>query len=577
VELAEVIGTLASAALDRVAGSEAHLRSVAQNPFDVITIVNPEGRITHQSASIEQAFGYLPRSMIGEELTSWFHPEDVDKLSQFLDSTNNEETASGLVWARMRHRDGTWRVGESAVSTLHDPTTQGIVLITRDVSEQFPLDSELGLRGMQDSLTGLANRELFIDRLNNALARRARDRRPLSVLLVDVDELAHINDKLGRGAGDLVLQQTGERLEKCIRPSDLVARFGANEFALLLENADAPTADIIAKRILAAFIPPFSILDGEEPVGVTVGAAVTLDRETSDEMLQGAQAGMQAARSRGEDRYQLFGSEKHEAAADRSALRKDLEWALLRAELVIHYQPVVDLVSGSISGFEALVRWNHPSRGLLGPDQFLDLAEENGTIISIGGWVLRFACQQVAVWRRAIERDLTIAVNMSDRQLQDPGLEAKVRAALAASELPASALVIEVMESATVEETTGTIEILNSLKQIGVKVAIDDFGNGFSSLSHLRDYPVDQLKMDRSFVSDVVANPEDHAVVSSVISLGHALDLCVVAVGVETPDQLNELREMGCDQGQGFRWRKPSPAQSVSDWLASLDDHAVAV
>jgi predicted signal transduction protein with EAL and GGDEF domain len=376
--------------------------------------------------------------------------------------------------------------------------------------------------------------------------------------------------------GDLLLKEIGGRLEKCIRPSDLVARFGGDEFALLLENADVSTAETIAQRIIAAFILPHQILDQEVMVRASIGVAVTHGNENSEEMLGGADTAMYVAKSHGKSCYQFFEPEMRVAAVDRSALRTDLEWALQRAELAIHYQPLVLLPSGTLSGFEALVRWDHPTRGRLGPDQFIDLAEESGTIISIGGWVLRNACHQTAIWQRALGRDLTIAVNMSARQIQDPGLLAKVRAALASSGLKPSSLILEITESSTVDDTKRAIEILKTLKEIGVGLAIDDFGTGYSSLSYLRRFPVDQLKVDKSFVSELVTNPEDLAIVSSVINLGHSLGLSVVAEGVETPDQLEKLCEMGCDQGQGYKWRRPADAVDVSEWLASLD-HQVAL
>jgi two-component system sensor kinase len=575
VQLAEFIATLAGAALDHVAGSEAHFRSLAQNSSDVITIVNPEGAITYQSSSVERVFGYAPGELVGHELASWLHPGDAEELLVFLDLSNRGKEANGLVQTRMRHRDGTWRVGESAVRNLYDdPGVRGLVLNTRDASERVALESELRNQAMHDPLTGLANRALFVDRVDNALARRVRDQRPLAILFLDLDDFKLVNDTLGHGTGDLLLKQTGERLEKCVRPGDLVARFGGDEFALLLENADVSASAAIAERIIAEFVRPYEILEQEVFTRASVGVAIARGNETSDELLSGADSAMYVAKSRGKARFEFYESEMRDAAVDRSALRTDLEWAVQRGELAIDYQPLVDLPTGTLSGFEALVRWNHPTRGRLGPDQFIDLAEENGTIIPLGSWVLRNACKQIAVWQRTQGREFTIAVNMSARQLQDPGLIAKIQAALAASGISANALILEITESATVEDTERSIEVLNSLKTLGVRLAIDDFGTGYSSLSYLRRFPVDQLKVDQSFVSELVTNPEDLAIVSSVINLGHSLGLSVVAEGVETVDQLEKLCDMGCDQAQGFKWRRPADAQDVSSWLDSLAGEA---
>jgi diguanylate cyclase (GGDEF)-like protein len=494
----------------------------------------------------------------------------------FLDPSNEGKEASGLVQTRMRHRDGTWRVGESAVRNLYDdPGVRGLVLNTRDASERVALESELRTQALHDPLTGLANRALFVDRVDNALARRARDQRPLAILFLDLDDFKLINDTSGHAVGDQLLKQTGDRLEKCVRPSDLVARFGGDEFALLLEDADDAAAETIARRIIAQFVHPYRILDQDVFARASVGVAITRGSETADELLSGADTAMYVSKLRGKARYGFFEAEMRQAAVDRSELRTDLEWSVKRSELTIDYQPIVDLPGGTLSGFEALVRWEHPTRGRLGPDQFINLAEESGMIICLGDWVLRNACKQVAEWRRLFSRELTIAVNMSTRQLQDPGLISKITAALAASNLSADALVLEITESATVEDTERAIEVLDSLKALGVGLAIDDFGTGYSSLSYLRRFPVDQLKIDQSFVSEVVTNSEDRAIVSSVINLGHSLGLSVVAEGVETVDQLVKLCEMGCDQAQGYKWRRPSDADEVSAWLESLDDEAV--
>jgi EAL domain-containing protein (putative c-di-GMP-specific phosphodiesterase class I) len=259
-------------------------------------------------------------------------------------------------------------------------------------------------------------------------------------------------------------------------------------------------------------------------------------------------------------------------AVERSSLRTDLEWALQREELAVHYQPLVDVTTGVVRGFEALLRWEHPKRGLLAPGEFIELAEESGLIVSIGSWVLRRACAQAEVWRRAAGRGLTMAVNVSARQLQDPGLVGEIATALQESALDPGALVLEITESATVEDTEGVITRLGELKALGVGLAIDDFGTGYSSLSYLRRFPVDQLKIDRSFVAGVATNAEDRAITASVINLGHALGIQVVAEGVETKEQLENLSAMGCDLAQGYNWLRPADTHHVSDWLGFRSD-----
>jgi len=568
IQLAEFVATLAGAALEHVAGSEARFRSLAQNSSDVITIIGADGRVTYESASVQRVFGYTPEEIVGRELAPWLHREYAAPLLALLEAPPPEGETAGLVMTRMRHKDGTWRDVETAVTTLFaDPGVRGVVLNSRDVSERVALESELRTRAWHDPLTGLANRALFADRLDNALARRARQHRPLAVAFLDLDDFKSINDTLGHTAGDLLLRGIGERLEESVRPGDTVARFGGDEFALLFEGADAETAEHIAGRIIASLLRPFRILDEEVHARASVGLALAQRNETTDELLSGADTAMYVAKARGKSRYELFEPHMRAEAVERSGLRTDLEWALQREELTVHYQPVVDIPTGVVRGFEALIRWNHPRRGRLAPGEFIELAEESGLIVSIGSWVLRRACEQAGRWRDDTGLALSMAVNVSARQLQDPGLVGEIGTALHESGLDPGALVLEITESATVADTEGVIARLEELKALGVGLAIDDFGTGYSSLSYLRRFPVDQLKIDRSFVAGVATSAEDRAIAASVISLGHALGIQVVAEGVETAGQLQHLTEMGCDLAQGYNWLRPAAAERVSEWL----------
>jgi diguanylate cyclase (GGDEF)-like protein/PAS domain S-box-containing protein len=571
IRLAEFLATLAGAALEHVAGSEARFRSLAQNSSDVITIVGADGLVTYQSESMLRVFGYQPEDIVGHDLPSRLHPEHSGALLAVLQSAPPAGETAALVTTKLRHRDGRWRDVEIAVTNLYeDPGVRGLVLNTRDVTERVALEAELRTRAWHDPLTGLANRALFTDRVDHALALQARDGRPLAVAFLDLDDFKSVNDTLGHTAGDLLLRGIGERLEQSVRPGDTVARFGGDEFALLFEGADARTAERIAERIIAGLLQPFRIFDEEVHARASIGVALSEGHEKSEELLSGADTAMYVAKARGKGRFEFFEPRMRAVAVERSGLRTDLEWALQREELVIHYQPVVDITTGVVRGFEALLRWRHPKRGLLGPGEFIDLAEETGLIVAIGGWVLRRACDQAVQWRRRTGRDLTMAVNVSARQLQDAGLVGEIGTALQDAGLDPAALVLEITESATVADTEGVIARLEELKALGVGLAIDDFGTGYSSLSYLRRFPVDQLKIDRSFVAGVAVNGDDRAIAGSVIGLAHALGIHVVAEGVETVGQLEWLSELRCDLAQGFNWLRPAPPGEIDRWPGLL-------
>ena len=576
VQLAEFIATVAGAALEHVAGSEARFRSLVHNSSDVITIVDVDGRVTYQSSSIERVFGYQPHEVVGRDLRAWLHPEASGALLRFLDAPTFGNDGTSLVATQVRHRDGSLKDVETTVTDmLTEPGVRGLVLNSRDVSERVMLEAELWTRAWHDPLTGLANRALFIDRLDAALAEHSADDTNLAVAFLDLDDFKSINDKLGHAAGDVLLTLMGERLRSCVRPEDTVARFGGDEFAVLFEADDPAGADAVTRRIITELGRPFRIYDDEVYARASIGLTLAAPGETSESLLTGADTAMYVAKGRGKSRYELFEPTMRDVAVERSSLRGDLEWALQRDELEIHYQPVIDVVSGHVRGFEALVRWRNPARGLLGPSEFIDLAEQTGLIVPIGEWVLHQACQQAQAWR--VRRGaLTIAVNVSARQLQDPGLVASIAKALLVSGLDPGALVLEITESATVDDTEGVIARLEELKALGVRLAIDDFGTGYSSLTYLRRFPVDQLKIDRSFVAEVTSSPEDRAIVASVIDLAHALGVSVVAEGVETEGQLLELMAMGCDLAQGYRWRRPEAASPAENWLRTELVHALA-
>ncbi|HEX3394491.1 MAG TPA: EAL domain-containing protein [Acidimicrobiales bacterium] len=576
VQLAEFVATLAGAALDHVAGSEARYRSLALNSTDVVTIVDASGAISYQTSSVSRVFGFEAAELLGQSLSSWLHPDDAVTVNSLLDGVARSPDGSTLVQCRLRHRDRSWRHVEIAVRNLiDDPGVRGLVLNTRDVSERVALETELRKQAWHDGLTGLANRALFTDRVNQAIARQSRVGSPLSVLFLDLDDFKSLNDTMGHAAGDVVLLDVARRLEGCIRPGDTVARFGGDEFAVLLENAGQPDGERVASRVLSQLAGPFEVLGRQVQVRASVGVAVAVAEEGApvsvDDLLANADAAMYVAETLGKDRFQVFETRMRTAAVERSGLRTDLGWAVERDELDVHYQPIIAIATGTVTGFEALVRWHHPRLGLLLPGAFIDMAEESGLIVPIGAWVLGRACRQARAWgdAHAGER-FTMAVNVSARQLHDPGLVATVAGALADSGIDPATLVLEITESVTVADTDATMARLRALKDLGVSLAIDDFGTGYSSLQYLRRFPVDLLKIDRSFVTGLGHNTEDSAIVSSVIGLAHAFGLGVVAEGVETVEQLEALTLLGCDYAQGYNWARPAPSHEAAQWLTAV-------
>ncbi|MCA1692502.1 MAG: EAL domain-containing protein, partial [Actinobacteria bacterium] len=569
VKLAEFIATVAGAALEHVAGTEARFRSLAQNSSDVITIVDREGIVIYQGSSVERVFGLQTEQLVGRPLLEWVHPDDADAVSGMLAEVVGRGPVRPLIQCRLRHADGSWRYVETALNDLFsDPSVNGLVLNSRDVSERRALEEELRERALHDDLTGLANRGLFADRIEHCLSSRSET--PVALIFLDLDDFKSVNDSLGHAAGDVLLQEVARRLLTCVRPHDTVARLGGDEFAILLEDANQEQATRVADRVLEAMAPSFELEDQQVHTRASVGLAIATGGEAdAEDLLSRADAAMYVAKSRGKGHYELYEPSMRVAALERVTLKSDLQWALQGDELSIHYQPMMSLRSGDVVGFEAVLRWQHPVRGALSPDEFIPVAEESGLIVPIGAWVLRQACKEGRRLQQAHpERGaFGMSVNVSTRQLQHPGLLREIGIAIEESGFDPRLLTLEITESATVHDTEATIVRLEELKALGVRLAIDDFGTGYSSLSYLRRFPVDQLKIDRSFVAGLGRDRQDTAIVTSVVGLAHALGLEAVAEGVETLDQLEQLTLLGCDLAQGFNWRRPTSAADVEDWL----------
>jgi diguanylate cyclase (GGDEF)-like protein len=437
--------------------------------------------------------------------------------------------------------------------------------------ENARLYEQVRHQAFHDPLTRLANRTLFRDRLEHALQRTTRGLGQVAVLFVDLDDFKTVNDSHGHTAGDVLLSAVGERLTAVIRPGDTVARLGGDEFAVLVEDvADHRDAIAPAERVLAAFASPFEVGGVELVIGASVGIALGSAAErTADELLRNADFAMYQAKSLGKHRYAVFEPGMRAAAVERFELATLLRTAVERNELVLHYQPIVDLRTGAVRALEALVRWQQPERGLLMPNEFIGIAEDTGLIIPVGRWVLRQACSQIREWqdRYPTQPPLSVSVNLSARQFIDARLVDDVRAALADAELDASSLTLEITESLLMTDAEAAVAKLTAIKALGVRLAIDDFGTGYSSLSYLQRFPIDVLKIDRAFV-DGVGGPEGSALVRSIVDIGRTLRLETIAEGVERPEQPSQLVELECGLGQGYLMKRPQDAAEIDRYLA---------
>jgi diguanylate cyclase (GGDEF)-like protein/PAS domain S-box-containing protein len=561
------------AAREAARASEARFQSLVQHSSDIIALLDASGTIRYVSPSIQRSLGHAPEPLLGTTLAEHVHPEDLALTAQALAQAAHSTDTYGPITTRLVTTAGEWRTMEClATNLLHDPAVGGIVVNARDVTERAALEAQLVHQAFHDPLTGLANRALFRDRVGHALARTGRRREQVSVLFLDLDDFKTVNDSLGHAAGDRLLTTIAERLLNATRGCDTVARLGGDEFAVLLENTrDDDDALVVADRVAHALRAPLALEGSELQVCASIGLARARPEDGPEELLRNADVAMYRAKHAGKGRTEVFAPEMHAAIVDRLALEADLRRALADpacGQFAVHFQPIVRLEDETVVGVEALARWNHPTRGPLPPMTFIPIAEASGLIVPLGAWVLRQACRAGERWaanRRATADapPLTLTVNLSGRQLQAPGLVDDVAAALAESGIEPSTLVLEITETVIMQQTESNLLTLHALKALGIRLAIDDFGTGYSSLSYLQRFPIDILKIDKSFVDGLSRGGSDAALARTIIALGDTLALRCIAEGVEDDAQRTHLQALGCDYAQGFFFARPLPLAEV--------------
>jgi diguanylate cyclase (GGDEF)-like protein/PAS domain S-box-containing protein len=558
--------------LDRMRASEAHFRAIFEHAGIAIYLSTLDGTVVEANPAFSELLGYGTAEVVGRQAAAFSPAEDVEAAADLVRELRSGAREAVTVERRFRHADGRLLVGELTLSLVTHGADPCLVALIQDVTERKRMEAALIRQAFEDDLTALPNRALFRDRLAHALERRHRTHARVAVLLLDLDGFKRVNDSLGHAAGDELLRVVGRRLSASVRSGETVARLGGDEFVVILEDL-APTEDpfVLAERLLGLLALPIPVAGRELTVGVSIGLAVADSGDDEESVLRNADMAMYAAKAAGKGCVRIYDPAMHREAVEWLELESDLRAGMELGEFCLEYQPLVHIERGSVKGFEALLRWNHPRRGWVMPSQFIPIAEETGLIVALGRWVLQEACRQAVTWPRCPDGTTpSVSVNVAARQLDSEEFADHVREALASSGLPPSRLVLEITESDVTRAREEALHTLESLRAVGVRIAIDDFGTGYSSLGHLQYFPVDELKIDRSFVQRVTGGDRDAAFVRTIIGLARSLSADVVAEGIEEELQRRFLRRAGCDLGQGFHFSRPMPPAAVPRFIGTL-------
>jgi diguanylate cyclase (GGDEF)-like protein/PAS domain S-box-containing protein len=562
-----------------MAESELRFRSVVESARDAIVLTDANGEMISWNNGAEAIFGYTAEDVVGKSISMLF-----PRTYAGIHTTNSE--VNNLIGSGLFHpeskaveingikSDGSIFPLEISVSSWR--TTEGAFYsgIIRDITERRSLEDQLTHQALHDPLTKLANRVLFRNRVEHALTRAGRNNAEVGVLFLDLDNFKTVNDTLGHAAGDALLISVAERLQGCLRVSDTASRLGGDEFAVLIEDTSGTEGGIlVAERIREVLRTPIVISGREVWVGASIGIATSsAQKETPEDLLRNADVAMYMAKSQGKNQYSVFENEMHDAVLRKAELECELRAGIENGEFEMVYQPIVDLDNGRVTAMEALARWNHPRHISVGPEEFISIAEDTNQIGRLGRWILNEACRQAAVWHREFDdaREIDITVNISSKQFIDEELVDAVRSALEVSGLDPMRLILEITEGTMLRNTETTIEKLKQLRALGLRLAIDDFGTGYSSLSYLHKFPIDVLKIDRSFIEKINEGLEGAAMAKAIISMSETLHLETIAEGIETADQIATLKDLGCEMGQGYLFARPLGVAQMEGFLRDL-------
>jgi diguanylate cyclase (GGDEF)-like protein/PAS domain S-box-containing protein len=546
-----------------LAKSENKWRSLIQNSSDMITLLSSDGIVQYESPSITKIVGFSPEELVGKNIFKYIHPHDIPSVMSAFGAVVQQPGYSTTVEFRFQHKDGSWCYLEATGQSLvNEPSVGSVVINSRDITERRLAEEKLHYHAMYDSLTHLPNRHHLLKKLGQVLAYAQQDRNyHFAVLFLDVDRFKVINDSLGHSTGDQLLIAMSRRLETCVRNQDIIARLGGDEFIIILTDLQAEEAAIqTAERVAKSLSQPYQFYDTEMYSSVSIGIVLsTTHYKDSEDLLRNADIALYRAKAIGRGCHVVFDTAMHAQVLDALQLENDLRQAIKHQEFFLVYQPIFELKTNRLEGFEALIRWNCPKRGVVLPSQFIVIAEETGLIVPIGSWVLTEVCRQLRDWKKlgSFADDLKISVNCSAKQFFQPDFVEKISRSLIDNQLDVSDLKIEITESVLLENTVQVASIFASLAALGVHLCMDDFGTGYSSLSYLHRFPIKSLKIDRSFIKNMLQGRKYSEIIKAILTMSVELGIDVVAEGIDTQNLLTHLTSLNCKYGQGYQLGKP--------------------